>query len=420
MNSLCSPTLLQQFTTLFSKQKEAVISSEQKANTPCVSEAGSSRTVVDSLKSTKDDPQAFLKVLMKSPKLVIQNLVVLEAQMTASTGCEVITALSNADIENLVNDAQVQAYLFYLKLKLKILVHNAGTSMQSLMAKTYDFNVDRLIAEFMENLMHLKSLQKFILFEDQDDASLRQVISQRMLFFETLSSKLFKILIGLSCNIDLCKDNVYLIQLTRKLKEYCTINDWYLMTVGSFNLENSQQEKLKGFVNAFAKDLLKYISVFALNRERESVEEECRVLSVICAILKKLARTHPLAFTKFKNGLEDFGDRLRSMKSKIQPEEPVLLKNRRVFSDSKIAQPLTRIEEDSLEDIEFEESMRELSQFWANHKISPIQQETSQFHRQSLLMEASEIEAFKLDIKSKEKARVVMNTLTRRSSGSLY
>lgn len=419
MNSLCSPSLLHQFTTLFSKQRETT-SSEQKANTPCVSEAGLSTTIAESLKCTKDDPQAFLKVLMKSPKLVIQNLVELEAQMTAKTGCEALAALSPQDIENCVGDAEVQAYLFYLKLKAKVLVHNAGTSIQSLMAKSYDFNVDRLIAEFMENLMYLKSLQKFILFEDQDDMSLRKIISQRMIFFETLSVKLFKLLIGLSCNIDLCTDNVYLIQLTRKLKEYCTINDWYLMTVGSFSLENSKQEKLKGYVNTFAKDLLKYISVLALNRERESLEEECRVLAVICAILKKLAKSHPLAFTKFKNGLEDFEDRLRAMKRKIAPEEPVPLKKRRVFSDSKIAQPLMRIEEDSLEDIEFEESMRELSQFWANHKISPIQDEGSGFERQSLLIEATEIEAFKLDVKSKEKARIVLNTLTRRSSGSLY
>ena len=419
MNSLCSPTILQQFTTLFSNKKDQT-SSEQKANTPCVSEAGSSRTIVDSLKSTKDDPQAFLKVLMKSPKIVMSNLLAFELQMSAKTGSEALIALRSENITSEVSDPEVQAYLFYLKLKAKVLVHNAGTSIQNLMAKSYDFNVDRLIAEFMENLMYLKSLQKFILFQDQDDASLRQIISQRMIFFETLSSKLFKILIGLSCNVDLCADNVYLITLTRKLKEYCTINDWYLMTVGAFNLENSKQERLKSYVNTFAKDLLEYIKILAFNREKESSEEECRVLCVISAILKKLTKAHPITFTKFKNGLEDLEDRIKVLKIKHRPEQPVPLKQRRVFSDSKIVQPLTRIEEDSLEDIEFEESVRELSRFWANNKMSPIREENSKYEQQSLLMEAAEVEAFKLDIKSKDKARVVMNALTRRSSGSLY
>lgn len=357
---LCNSNFLRKFIECFHLSKEPSDSSLRRREAS-VAESLHPDSFIETLRRSQDNLPQFVKLITQSPKTTLSNLLTLEEEIDQNEFLNVINSINPALIESLDRQSQAQGYLYYLKLKVSIIVYNDIISIDSLLAKTYDFSVDRLISEFIHNLLNLKNLYKFVVFEDKDDRSLRLILFKRMFFFEKHVKKLFLLMVLFCCNADLCRDNRDLIQLTQKVHEFYELAKWYFLNMGSMVPNDRKREKLKAYVDLYTRDALAALKMYAFNREKVNKREQYRTLVELQRVMRALLREHPESFIKFQKELDNFESRLIGLRAQYAP---VLLApppmRRRAISDSKLYKTLDDIKEESVEDPELDENLKEL------------------------------------------------------------
>ena len=362
--------------------------------------------VIENLDKEKDNARKFLEVLIKDKENVLDNLMSLEEAIDMDNFIEVVREISSDLINNLVENDETKAYLYYLKLKIEIMKHDKDVSIQSIISKSFDFSIDRIVSEFNHNLLYLKKIYKFILFENRQDKSLHNLIFNRIILFQNLSIKLFKLLLFFTCHVDILQDNDLLIRFSKKIKEYYDINERYLISLYSFKMEDDNWDLLRVCIENYTKDLLVYLKMLAYNREKKDEGEEVKTLVLIVLVFEKITKTHEVTFFELSNDVKRFINKVNQLKKSFKtPVKKRKSHIRRTKTEDK-SHVLSNIMEDSKEDIEFEEEINEIIQKEQLNRLSTIKEMSSHFEKQSNQFETLNDEDFqKLNFRKKFKMR---------------
>ena len=358
MNIFCNTGIVSKLASYISPNKSNIGNSCQSTKVSA-SETLNSNAFLKAVLKNKENPVSIIKMINKNPSSSISNLLVLEEALNNDELQNAIKNIKHHLIDTTVNEPKVKAYFYYLKLKIDIINHDKSISIENLLNKSYDFSVDRLIDEFVHNMICLKNLHKFIIYEDHDDKSMKEVVAKRAVFFEWLSLKMFLLLVYFSCNSDLCKDNKYLIHMVRKVKEYNDLNKWYLLNMGSFDIEVSQRDLLKNYIENYTCDLLVNLKLFAYNKEKGSSYDKALSLFSVKKILAKVFKEHKINMFQMNQEFENFSARMQVIKRKHnnlnEAYNPIM---RKVTSDTKLRKVLEDISEESIEYTEFDDTKK--------------------------------------------------------------
>lgn len=361
---------------------------------------------IETLRKHKDDEDMFMRIITKNPQTTLYHLIMLEDETDIHEFKNVIAALNENTIHKYVKQGQVLAYFYYLKLKVNIMVHHEYISIDSMINNTYDFSVDRVIAEFMHNLVYLKNLYKFNLFEDKDDRTVKVIIYKRMMFFEWLSLKLFKIFLLLSCNVDLCKDNKYLIQLTTKVNEYCDINERYFLNHFAFNHDEYECDKLKKYVQVYVRELLGYIKLLVYNREKNNPTPEYETLNNINKAINQMVDENPMEFPKLQKQFIEFDERIKLYKSKDVNVIKLSKKRiRRSISDGLFKKRCVKVRDSGINAMELDENFTDHMNIGNGDRLFTIKELSSKHDRQSSELDIADLETPTIERKYKKRPK---------------
>lgn len=402
MNKLCSPSFFGFLQSCFSsKQDQPNLEIDKHINESIYAD-----TLVMQLNRRKNDLDEFLKTVFKDNSRVLSNLLILEDEVDQGNFDNVIESFDKEIIERNISDPQMQVYLYYLVLKVEVVKHNKLVSMDSLVSRKYDFKADAVISEFIQNLHFLKNINKFIVFEDKDDKTTKEVIAKRLSFFEWLSIRLFKLLLLFCCSIDNCKDNKELSNINTKVKDYYDICERYLISACAYNAESIQRDKLKNFIEVYAKELLMYLKMYSFNRDNESISEEVKTLELINLSITRLIQQHPLIFIKLKQAFENFDTRVKILKAKYaSPTKKANKGKRRTISESNFEKASNTTDEYILEDGELPDEILELLKVENDNKLSTIKEMSSRYEKQSSAFDIGEDDFNKWDVRRRPMVR---------------
>lgn len=403
MNKICNSEFILRLKSCLRYRKENTIEKVAPLRSPTLPDSLQADYFVENLRKNKDDVDQFIRLILKPATSALNHLLILEDEVDLGNFLDVMGSMTRELIEKHVETQHEQAYFYYLMLKVEITTHNKNVSMDSLLGKKYDFSTDRLIAEFIQNLLYLKNVYKFIIFEDRDDKEFKMLISKRATFFEWLSTKLFKLLLFFSCNVDYCKDNKLLINFCQKIKEYYDLCERYLISAYSTSSESHQSEQYKSFVEVYTKDLLAYLKLFAYNREKQTPADESKTLELINLCLNRLVMQHPLIFIKLKQEFEEFSGRVKILRAKyvITPPPVESTGKRRAISDNDIVKLSGDLKDDSADDAELDDEINELYDNEQRNRLYTIKEMSSRYEKQSSAFDGGDEEFQKFDMRKR-------------------
>ena len=272
--------------------------------------------LVAELHNRKYDIDVFINMLNKNQIAVNELLMLLEDEIDQGVFVDMIQGLDMELIEKSALKDNVLAFLYYLRLKVSIIENDQDIPVETLFNKDFDFSVDRLIAEFINNALYLRNLYKFMIYAAKDVSMPKYMMIKRVALFEWLSDKLFRILVFFTCNIDLYKDNRYFIQLIHRIEEYCELNERYLLSFNYINPEPSKRSQLQRCVNKYATKLVGYFKLFALNKDKHNVKAQIKILDLIHKALINFSKEDDFISKDINQELKEFKHRLESLKAK--------------------------------------------------------------------------------------------------------
>lgn len=403
MNNICNAGLVNYIKSCFSYKKNNETNYQIKHNEKSIE----SESLVDELRATKYNADQFIRTLVKNPLLILNNLLELEDQIDKGNFIEIVNTFTTKTIERNVADINTQAYLHYIVLKVKIIAYNKQISMKNIINKKDNFNTERVISTFLQNLIFLKNVHSYIVFEDKGEGYVKTLTSRRLSFFEWLSEKIFKLLLIFCCNIDHCNDNKALVNMCLNIKDYYDICERYLIAAYTYSTSNQQRDKLKSFIEVYTKELLTYIKMLSYNKENQSPVDEIKTLEFINLAVNRLLQQHPLIFIKFKHGFEDFETRVKDLKAKytLQFKQIETEGKKRPSSENNVDQVINQSEENSMDDSELDDDILELFNEEQKNRLSTIREMSSRYEKQSGGFEGPDDEFNKLDMRKRPMVR---------------
>lgn len=400
MSKLCDSEILVRLCQCFGLRKGAQQDPSLLQKSTALNENSQTGNLIAHLRKHQSDPDRFINVLVRDPKLTLSNLAQLEDEVDEGGFVETLAGMTREMVDSETSDPHTQAYLYYLILKVEVLSYHKSLSLDSLVNRRFDFSTERIVSEIAQNLYFMKNVYKFIVYEDKDAKDLCSVIARRAVFFERLGLKVFKLLVFFSCNTDYCKDTELLTGLCQRLRDYYDLCERYLIGAHSQGADNQKRERLRIFIEVYTRDLLSYLKMFAHNKQTGA--DETATLGLICVSLEQVFRDYPLNFIKFKGELTDFKARFKALKAGFEGQlRPPIARAKRVppYETSVEKLPETA-DDDSAEDEEMDYDPNEIS-CNRQSRLFTIKEMSSNHEKLSSAFDIADEEILKLETRTK-------------------